>query len=313
MHLATAAHASALLPMQSGSDAFQIPHTLNGWLGFLAPYIRGAINFVVAFAIVYLLGRWILVPAVNRVLERQGFDRSIQSLADNITGIAVWVLALAMGLMAVGFNGFVAAFGLFASAIALAVGFASQDILENFVAGIFILKDKPFEVGDWIEVEEISGKVEDIDLRVSRIRTFNNERITVPNSELANNPLTNPVAYDTLRQSFTFGIGYDDDIAYAKEVILDEAAQNSDILDDPATSIRVTELGDSSVGLETRFWIEDPTRSDYKRVQSDLVEAVKNRLDAEGIDMPYPYRQLTGSVNIDGELETQRTEASADD
>jgi len=159
-----------------------------------------------------------------------------------------------------GYSAFLSAFAVFGGAIALAVGFAAQDLLGNFVAGIFILKDKPFEVGDWIEWDGNAGRVEDIDLRVSRVRTFDNERITVPNGDLANNAVTNPVAYETLRQKFVFGIGYEDDIAEATDIIIVEAEAHAEILDDPAPSVRVVELGDSAVGLQSRWWIGEPGR-----------------------------------------------------
>jgi len=177
-------------------------------------------------------------------------------------------------------------------------GFAAQDLIGNFVAGVFILKDKPFEVGDWIEWDGQGGRVEDIDLRVSRVRTFDNEQITVPNGDLANNAVKNPVAYNTLRQKFVFGIGYDDDINAATEYITEEAENHPDILEDPAPSVRLVELGDSDVGLQSRFWIEDPDRGDFVRVRSEYIQAVKERFDEEGIDIPYVHRTLTGEVEV---------------
>ncbi|SEO26158.1 Small-conductance mechanosensitive channel [Halogranum amylolyticum] len=275
-------------------------------------YVVPAVLFVVAFVVVWLLGRAVLVPLIKRVLDEQGHDPSVKSLAESLTGVVNVILAFAVAFTVAGFGSVIAAFGVFAGAIALAVGFAAQDILGNFVAGIFILKDRPFEVGDWIEVNDITGRVEDIDLRVSRLRTFDNELITVPNGELANNALKNPVAYDKLRQKFVFGIGYDDDIDHAKEVILDEAAKNPDILDDPSTSIRVSELADSYVGLQTRFWIDEPNRSDFVKTRSELVQAVKERCDAEAIDMPYPHTQLTGDIEVEG-LQSETATATSDD
>lgn len=283
------------------------------WSTLLNEYLVPTVLFLVALGVVYALGATLLVPVVTRVLDRQGHDPSVRSLAENALGIVVWILAFAIAFTVAGFGSVIAALGVFAGAIALAVGFAAQDLLGNFVAGIFILKDRPFEVGDWIEVDGITGRVEEIDLRVSRIRTFDNERITVPNGELANNALKNPVAYDTLRQKFTFGIGYDDDIDHAKEVILDEAAANADILSDPEPSVRVTELADSYVGLQARFWIGDPSRGGFTSTRSAFVQAVKERCDAEGIEMPYPYRELTGSLEVEEQQVTASTPSTSTD
>jgi small conductance mechanosensitive channel len=261
-------------------------------------YVIPAALFLVTLVVVYLIGKSVLIPLLTRVLKEQGHDPAVRSLAENVAGVLVWVLAIALAFTVAGFGGVIAAFGVFAGAIVLAIGFAAQDLLGNFVAGIFILKDRPFTVGDWIEWSDGEGQVEDIDLRVTRVRTFDNERITVPNGDLANDAVKNPVAYDKLRQKFVFGIGYDDDIDHAKDVILDEARQHDEILADPAPDIRVTELADSYVGLQTRFWIGEPGRGNFTRIRSELVQAVKERLDAEAIDMPYPVRTLEGSIEL---------------
>ena len=254
--------------------------------------------FLVGFVGVLLLGKVLLVPTVERALGSRGFDEAVRSLGSSVANAVVWVAAIAIGFTMAGYGAFLSAFAVFGGAIALAVGFAAQDLLGNFVAGIFILKDKPFEVGDWIEWNGNAGRVEDIDLRVSRVRTFDNERVTVPNGDLANSAVTNPVAYETLRQKFVFGIGYDDDIAQATDIITEKAEAHEEILDDPGVSVRLVELGDSAVGLQSRWWISDPDRGDFVRVRSEYVTAVKEAFDEAGIDMPYVHRQLTGSVEV---------------
>ncbi|MFC7154360.1 mechanosensitive ion channel family protein [Halomarina halobia] len=300
-------HSTALL--QSGD---LIPDSPAAAVETYGGLIGDVVAFVAAFVVVYLLGRLLLVPLTNRAMRARDFDPTIRSLAENVVGVGVLFAAIAVAFTVAGFGVFLAAFATVGGALALALGFAAQDLLSNFVAGVFILKDRPFEIGDWIEWNGMEGVVEDIDLRVTRVRTFDNERITVPNSELANNALTNPVAYDTLRRTFVFGIGYDDDIGRATRAILEEAAAVEGVLDDPEPSVRVTELGDSAVGLQARFWIADPSRGDLVGVQSDFVRAVKERLDAEGIDMPYPHRELTGSIDVGGVIE-QESAARAND
>ncbi|MFB6176090.1 MAG: mechanosensitive ion channel family protein [Halobaculum sp.] len=277
------------VPIQAGVDA--VFANAGVWL-------RKAVAFVVAFVVVYLLGRALFVPFVRRALSSRNIDQAVVSLGESVAGAVVAFAAVAVAFAVAGFGSFLAAFATLGGAAALAVGFAAQDLLGNFVAGLFILKDKPFEVGDWIEWDGKAGRVEDIGLRVSRVRTFDNERITVPNGELANNAVTNPVAYDTLRQKFVFGIGYDDDIDQATDAVIEEAEAHEEILDDPGPSVRVTELGDSAVGLQSRFWIDEPSRSDFVRVRSEYVQSVKERFDEEGIDMPYVHRQLTGEVEV---------------
>ncbi len=267
--------------------------------------VVSVVAFLLGFVVVLLLGKTLFVPAVRRVLGSRGFDEVVRSLGTSVANAIVWVAAIAIAFTVAGYGAFLSAFAVFGGALALAVGFAAQDLLGNFVAGIFILKDKPFEVGDWIEWDGNSGRVEDIDLRVSRVRTFDNELVTVPNGDLANNAVTNPVAYDTLRQKFVFGIGYDDDIDEATDIIVEEAKKHEAILDEPAPSVRLIELGDSDVGLQSRWWIEDPDRGDFVKIRSEYVQSVKEAFDAAGIDIPYVHRELTGSI--------ETIEAIADD
>lgn len=271
----------------------------------LGGILVSAVAFLAGFIVVLLLGRTLFVPAVRRVLGSRGFDEVVRSLGTSVANAIVWVAAIAIAFTVAGYGAFLSAFAVFGGAIALAVGFAAQDLLGNFVAGVFILKDKPFEVGDWIEWDGNAGRVEDIDLRVSRVRTFDNEMVTVPNGDLANNAVTNPVAYETLRQRFVFGIGYDDDIDQATDIIVEKANEHEDILDDPAPSVRLVDLGDSDVGLQSRWWIEDPDRGDFVKIRSEYVQSVKEAFDAAGIDIPYVHRELTGSI--------ETIEAIADD
>ena len=264
----------------------------------VAAIATAVLLFVAGFLAVLLLGKYALIPGLRRVVRSRGFDEAVLSLGTNVLNAVVWVAAIAIGFAVAGYGAFLSAFAVFGGAIALAVGFAAQDLLGNFVAGVFILKDKPFEVGDWIQWGDMSGRVEEIDLRVSRVRTFDNELVTVPNGDLANSAVTNPVAYDTLRQKFVFGIGYDDDIEEATDIIVEKAEAHEEILDDPGVSVRLVELGDSAVGLQSRWWIADPDRGDFVRVRSEYVTAVKEAFDDAGIDMPYVHRQLTGSVEV---------------
>ena len=257
-----------------------------------------ALGFVVGFVATLLVGRVVLVPLLQRVLKARGFTEALRGLASSVARALVLFAAVAEAFMAAGFPSFLTAAATLSGALALAVGFAAQDLVGNFVAGVFIIKDEPFRVGDWIEWNDMAGRVEEIDLRVSRIRTFDNEQITVPNGDLANNAVKNPVAYEKLRQKFVFGIGYEDDIDQAREAIVEEISALENVLAEPVPDTRVTELGDSAVGIQARFWIDDPDRSDFVATRSEAVQAVKARLDDEGIDMPYVYRQLTGEIDV---------------
>jgi small-conductance mechanosensitive channel len=259
-----------------------------------------ALVFVGVALVLYLVGRAVVVPGVRRVLDTRGVDPTIAKPAGKLALAVVAFVAVAVAFAVAGFGDLLSSLATIAAALTLAVGFASRDIIANLVAGVFMIGDPKLRIGDWVEWNGNSGVIEDISFRVTRVRTFDNELITVPNSELTTTAVTNPVEGDRLRVRFTFGVGYDDDIDHAKSVILAEADDNEDIMDEPAPSVRVTELADSYVGIQSRFWIDDPGRSDFVRVRSEYVQAVKERCDAEAIDMPYPHQQLTGSVEVTG-------------
>ena len=260
--------------------------------------IGSGVTFVLVFLVLFFLGRWLLFPFVDRMLDRRNLDIHAKRPLERLFAGVFFFSAVAVAFGIAGYGSFLQSLATIAAAGTLAVGFAMQDVIKNFVAGVFIYTDRPFRIGDWIEWDQYGGEVEDISLRVTRVRTFDNELLTVPNSQLTDNVIKNPVEADRLRITFLFGIGYDDDIDEATEIIVDEARKHDLIMDDPAPSVRLTELGDSAVGLQSRIWIEDPKRTDFVRVKSEYVKAVKERFDESGIDLPYPQRVLHGDVSV---------------
>ncbi|MFB6183864.1 MAG: mechanosensitive ion channel family protein [Haloarculaceae archaeon] len=256
------------------------------------------ITFVVAFVVLYVVGKRLLTPIVNRAMRSRDLDAHARRPITKLVNILVLFAAVTVAFGLAGYRGFLQSLATVAAAATLAIGLAMQDVLQNFVAGVFIYTDRPFRIGDWIEWDDYSGVVEDISLRVTRVRTFDNELLTVPNSNLTDGVIKNPVAKKQLRLKFTFGIGYDDDVDRATEIILEEARKHEGILDDPEPSVRLTELGESSVGLQSRIWIDDPSRSDFVKTRGEYVAAVKERFDAEGIDIPYPNRTIGGDLDV---------------
>ena len=258
---------------------------------------RGLV-FVVAFLVIYYGGKAIVGPMGNKAMTARGLDAHARKPLSKLLSFLIFFFALSVAFGAAGFGNFLTSLATIAAAATLAIGFALQDVIKNFVAGVFIFTDRPFRIGDWIEWDDNAGIVEDISLRVTRVRTFDNELLTVPNSNLTEDVVKNPVAKDTLRMKFLFGIGYDDDIDQATEIIVEEAENHETILDDPAPSVRLVELGDSSVGLQARIWVADPSRSDFVKTRAEYVKAVKQRFDEEGINIPYPNRTIGGGLDL---------------
>jgi small-conductance mechanosensitive channel len=262
----------------------------------IAGAIAGAVVFLVVFVVIYLLGRLLVTPLFDRVLERRDLDAHARKPLRRLVNVLVVFAGISVAFGLAGFGDFLQSLATVAAAATLAIGFAMQDVLKNFVSGVFIYTDKPFRIGDWIEWDGNSGIVEDISLRVSRVRTFDNELLTVPNSQLTDGVIKNPVAKDKLRVKFVFGIDYDDDIEEATDIILEEAESHPDVLSDPETTVRLTELADSYIGLQARIWIADPSRADFLRIRGEFVQNVKESFDEAGITVPFPQRTLSGRV-----------------
>ncbi len=169
-------------------------------------------------------------------------------------------------------------------------------MLSNFVAGVFIVQDENFSIDDWIEWGDKSGFIDDIGFRVTRIRTFNNETVTVPNTELATTPVTNRMSNDRLCISHAFGVGYGD-IEDATRILLDAATDNEAILADPEPSVRVADHTDTAILLQARFWIADPDREEFSATRSEYIPTVTDRCQSAGVDLT-----TTSQHSLSGEL-----------
>ena len=260
--------------------------------------IESLVLFALAFVVIYLIGKRTVLPIADRALEQRDLDDHARGPLLKLVSFGIVFVAVAVAFGFAGFGSFLSSLATIAAALALAVGLATQDTISNFVSGVFIYADKPFRIGDLIEWDGNSGVVEDISLRVTRVRTFDNEMLTVPNSELTGGVIKNPVANEKLRLKFVFGIGYGDDIQQATDIIVDEAEKHPGIMDDPAPSVRLTELNDSDVGLQSRIWISEPSRADYVKTRGEFITNVKARFDEVGIDIPYPQRELAGEFEL---------------
>jgi len=254
-------------------------------------------EFLLVAAVLYIPGRFVVQPAVFWVFERRNLEPTIERTIEKLLGMGIVVAALAIGAWAAGLTAFLGGSALIVAALTLALGFAAQDVLSNFVAGVFIVQDKNFNIGDWIEWADKAGFIQDIGFRVTRVRTFDNETITVPNTELATNPVTNRMSNETLRISPTFGIGYSDSIDDTTQILLDVAAEHEGILAEPAPSVRIASLGDTAIELQARFWIADPDREDFSVTRSEYIHTVTERCRAAGVDL-----STTTQHDLSGEL-----------
>ena len=191
----------------------------------------------------------------------------------------------------------------------VAIGFAFRDILQNFLAGILILLTEPFKIDDQIVFKDFEGTVENIETRATTIKTYDGRRIVIPNSELFTNSVTVNTAYDSRRMEYDFGIGYGDDVEEAKRLMLEAIYSVDDVLRDPAPDVLLLELAESSVNIRARWWIKPPRRIDDLNSRDKVISAIKQKLSENGIDLPYPTRQILfhdQTEETDGDRARQR-------
>ena len=247
------------------------------------------VNILAALAI-FVIGRWVIKYLKNlilRVMENRGVDLTLAKFAANLTYVALlaFVIIAALGMLGIQTTSFIAVLG----AAGLAVGLALQGSLSNFAAGVLMIIFKPFKVGDFIEGAGVAGVVEEIQIFTTQLATPDNKTIIIPNAKISADNIVNYTAKGTRRADMVFGIGYEDDIDKARDIITDILSKDERVLKDPAPQVAVSELADSSVNFVARAWVN---AGDYWGVVFDVTETVKKRFDAEGISIPFPQRDV---------------------
>ena len=174
----------------------------------------------------------------------------------------------------------------------VAIGFAFRDILQNFLAGILLLLNQPFRIGDQIVTDKLEGTVEDIQTRATYVRTYDGRRIVVPNSDLFTNTVTVNTAFETRRLEHVIGISYDDDIETAIGVLEKVMRGAPSVLDAPEPDAFVVDLGESSIDIQMFWWISSPFQKDVIYSRGEVLRQAKRALDEAGITIPFPIRTL---------------------
>ncbi|WP_295177897.1 mechanosensitive ion channel domain-containing protein [uncultured Christiangramia sp.] len=254
----------------------------NKFIDYL-PTLIGAI-------VLLLVGLWVIkliVKYLKKLFDKKDYDPTLEKFTVNAAswGLKIMLFVLVITQLGVESASLVAAIG----AAGLAIGLALQGSLSNLAGGVLIIVLKPFKVGDWIEAQGVSGSVVEISLFYTKLDTFGNQRVVIPNGELSNDNITNYSFNKTRKENLSFGISYDDDIKKAKEVLTNMVMEQEKILKDPAPQIIVSELGDSSVNFSVRYFAELP---DFWDLHWYMIEEGKIRLEEAGMTIPYPQRDV---------------------
>jgi len=245
---------------------------------------------IVAAVAIFIVGRWIaklLRNLVERMMTKGKVDEALVKFVGNITYIALIVIVVIAALNQLGIQttSFIAIIG----AAGLAIGLALQGSLANFAAGVLMIIFRPFKVGDYVEGAGAAGTVEEISIFTTVLKSPDNKIIIVPNAKITGDNIVNYSAKDSRRLDLVIGVSYSDDLQKVKEVLYDILKNDDRILKDPAPTVGVLELADSSVNFAVRPWVRT---GDYWTLFFDLKEKIKERFDAESISIPFPQQDV---------------------
>ncbi|SMG06958.1 mechanosensitive ion channel family protein [Arenibacter troitsensis] len=252
--------------------------------------LPGLITSLITAALILVVGLWV-IRLINRMVKKffnkAEYDPSLESFLMSFIsiGLKIMLFVLVITQLGVQSSSLVAIIG----AAGLAIGLALQGSLANFAGGVLILVFKPFKVGDFISAQGVDGTVKEITIFTTKLSTFGNQIAIVPNGQLSNNNIINYNAQNTRRDKIAVGIGYNSNIKEAKDILLQICAENENILKDPAPEVYVAELGDSSVNLSLRFWAKNEV---FWAAHFHVMEELKKRFDAAGIEIPFPQRVI---------------------
>ncbi len=245
---------------------------------------------VLAAIVILVVGRWVakaISNLIRRMMRKGDLDQTVRRFVANMAYIIlmIFVVLAALSQLGIQTTSFIAVLG----AAGLAIGLALQGSLSNFAAGFLMIIFRPIRVGDYIEGAGTAGTVEEIAIFTTTLVTPDNKTVIIPNAALTGGNIVNWTLKGTRRVDLVMGIGYDDDIDKAKQIMSDVLNQDDRILKDPAPQIAMVELADSSVNFVVRPWVK---ASDYWGVYMAMTEKIKKAFDANGINIPYPQRDV---------------------
>ena len=245
--------------------------------------------------LVLIIGFWIanrIAKMIGNRMKKSTSDATAANFITDILSVLLKVLVILTAASTMGIE--MTSFAAIIAAMGLAVGLALQGSLSNFAGGVMMAIFKPFEIGDLVEAQGHTGVVEGLNMFVTTLTTPDSKTVIIPNGPLSNGDIVNYSKLDQLRVDLVIGISYDADIQQARNVIMEVMKNDPKVMDDPAPSVNVLELADSSVNLAVRPFA---TVANYWDVYFGIQEKAKVALDQAGIDIPYPQTVMHQAGN----------------
>ncbi len=243
---------------------------------------------VIGALVLFLIGSWIIKRIMRisgKLMKKSNYEESLKRFILNLSGWALKVLLVIIVIATLGVN--VTTFAAVIAAAGLAVGLALQGSLSNFAGGVLIMIFKPYKIGDLIQAQGELGVVKEVEIFTTKLNTPENKLAIIPNGPMANGNIINYTAEGRIRVDTVIGIGYGEDIKKAKKVLMEVLTANDKVIREPAPTVAVLELADSSVNFAVRPFCKP---EDYWDVYFATIEGCKLALDQAGIEIPYPHR-----------------------
>lgn len=271
-----------------------IPDTIiKVLLDLLGQSIKALPSLLSALVVLYLTqyAVQIILKIADQTGKRVIKSTSLQLLLLKISKIGVWTIGILLACV-LAFPGFelgdiIATLGVGS----VAIGFAFQDIFKNFLAGIILLIEEPFRIGDEIVIGDYQGKVENISIRTTKIRTYNGERVLLPNSTVFTDAVKVVTAYTSRRTDLAVGVDYNTPLTETTDLLEKTIKSVAGVMKEPRPEIDLVDFGDSSIDFIVRYWTY-PQQKQLRSVQTRAIIAIKKALDSENISIPYPIRTL---------------------
>jgi small-conductance mechanosensitive channel len=257
-------------------------------VGGTAVTVASVISFVV-FLLAAYAASWLLRRSLRRVYRRRSLDEGVQHALDRLLHYAVVALGAFVALDNLGVS--ITALAGVGAILAVGIGFGLQNIAQNFVSGLILLLERPVKKGDFVEVGDVRGTVRDIRARATVVTTLDNVDIIVPNGQFITEAVTNETYGDKrVRVRVTVGVAYGSDTARVRDTLLRIAEARPDVLPEPPPQVLFKDFGESSLDFELLTWLSDPR--DENAVASEMRFAIDQAFRAEGIEIPFPQRDL---------------------
>ncbi len=246
----------------------------------------------IAIALALFIGSIILARFLRRLLDRvlttRGVDHEISILLGQLLYWSILIFGIITALQRFfDVSAFLAGLGI----LGFTIGFALQEIMQNFVAGMILLVQQPFDIGNLVSISSYTGTVSAINMRTTEVKTLDGRLIIIPNAQVLSNPIENYSRADLLRVDLPIGVGYETDLDMAKATILEALPGIKGYLPDPVPSIIYHSFGESSIDMDIRFWINTEENNLFD-ARDEAVIVTKRALDAKGVNIPFPIRTV---------------------